>query len=341
MSRHGRCFKWISTLVSGAALISGCSLKTNNPTSVAPNPTVSALAVAGSAKLTGKKVGISIGGTDNHWNRTVFDTLIATVKQLGGTPIAVQAQRSPTQQVADIENLISQKPDAIVAINGDHKALDPVFKKVHDVNIPLFTVEMAHQYSINNVASDQYQVGETEARTMFEGIGGKGNVLLFNGLLQLRGCELRYNMILEVLKDYPQVHLIQPQLQDVFVGTAEDARKKMTDALQRYPKGTINAVASVCWDIPSIGAEQAIRAAGRTEIKVYGVDGDPKAVSLIADPNSPYQATVAQLPAKIGAQSAMNIAAYLAGQKLPRTTYFSPILVTKANVAQTQKQLGF
>lgn len=339
--------KWsVSVLLLGglSVALSGCSLKTPEASSPAAPVTApegaAPSATADIPKLTGKRIGISIVGTDHYWDRTAYESAIAEVKALGGTPLAVQAGRSGPQQITDLENLVAQKPDAIISILGDAAALAPEFKKITDAGIPLFTMDQPSTQSTNNVTSDNYRVGETVMRTMAEDMGGKGNILLFNGFTSTRVCNLRYEQFQAVLKDYPNVKILQPELQDVIPGTVEDARRKTTNAMQRYPKGKIQAVAASCWDVPGIGAAQAIKAAGRSEIKVYGNDGDPNALALVCDPNSAYQADMAQQPGKIGQTSAQNVALHLGGKKVPLTTYFDPILVNKENCAQTMPLLG-
>ncbi len=333
-----------AVLTTGA--LGGCSVKRDDTSNTAPPAATSAASgtEAGGTQavpsLEGKRIGISIIGTDHHWDRTAFESAIARVKALGGEPISVQAGRKTEQHISDIENLIQQKPDAIVSILGDAPVLAPVFKKVTDAGIPLFTIDQPSRYSINNVTSDNYYIGGALAREIAEGMRGKGKILVFNGFKSVRVCNIRYNQLVEVLKDYPEVQIIKPELQDVPTGTVEDASRKVTDMLSRYSKGEIDAVWA-CWDIPQIGAAQAIDRAGRNEIKVYGIDGDPTAVDMIADPKSSYTATMAQQPGEIGKASITNVALYLAGRKdaVPGTTYFQPILVNKANVAVTKPQL--
>lgn len=342
-------------LVSGV-LLTSCSLKSNGSTVTVTAPAPAGTAsgsgpasgpAAGAAEpdvpsLAGKKVGISIVGTDHYWDRNAYESAQAEVKRLGGTPIAVQAGRQGSQQITDLENLVAQKPDAIISILGDAAALAPVFQKIKNAGIPLFTMDQPSPLSINNVTSDNYRVGETVMRTMAEDMGGKGNILLFNGFTSTRVCNLRYEQFKAVLKDYPDVHILQPELQDVIPGTVEDARQKTTDALNRYPKGQIQAIAASCWDIPGVGAAQAVAAAGRSEIKIYGNDGDPSALALVCDPKSVFQADVAQQPKLIGKKSADNVAMYLGGKKelVNHTTYFDPILVDKQNCAKVVPTLG-
>ena len=343
--RTGRALAAKSLALSAVAavVLAGCSLKEAQSGSVAQPASGSATAVQAQniPSLKGKTVGIAAKDIVHDFSRVVYDAVQARVKELGGNVIATQAETKDDKHVSDVENLVAQKPDAIVVILGDKTTLTPALKKVDDAGIPLFTIDFQSELSANNVTSDNWAIGSTVARTLAENIGGKGQVLVFNGFPGVAPCRIRYNELKLVLEDYPGIRLIQPELQDKYEGTVEDAKQQINDALRRLPEGQISAVWS-CWDIPQIGAAQAIDAAGRKEIKVYGVDAEPGALDLIADPNSSYPATVAQQTKAMGAKSAENVALLLGGQKdkVPTTSYLDPVFITKANVAEVRHDLG-
>lgn len=94
--------------------------------------------------------------------------------------------------------------------------------------------------------------------------------------------------------------------------------------------------------MPLIGAAQALDTANREEIGLYGVDAEPGALDLIADPNSAYQFTVGQPTDAIAVRSAENIARFLGGEedKVRKTTYVDPIFIDKENVAKVRADLG-
>ncbi|GCL74278.1 sugar ABC transporter substrate-binding protein [Paenibacillus naphthalenovorans] len=289
--------------------------------------------------LEGKTIGISVIGTQDNNDRQAFQGQIDRVKELGGTPIAVDGERNDQKTIADIENLITQKPDAIIKHLGDTKVFTNVLKKVKDAKIPLFTIDHPSEYSNTNHMSDNYYMGEALARQLFEDIGGEGKVAVFNGFYGVQACRIRYDLLKYVAQDYPKVQFIEPELQDVIPGTIEDARKKIQDLLLKYPqKGDLRAVWA-CWDIPGIGAAQAIDAAGRKDIKVYGADGEPAALDLVADPSSSFTAIAAQEPYKVGQAAVDTAARFLAGQAVPKTVYLDAFIVTKENVAEARKKL--
>ncbi|MEM7125099.1 MAG: sugar ABC transporter substrate-binding protein [Chloroflexota bacterium] len=290
-----------------------------------------AMASDSGLSLEGKTVGVAVVGTDHNFDRQAFQGVLDKIEELGGEAIQANAERNDQKQVSDLENLMAQEPDAIVNILGNGDVLDPIFEKIREAGIPLFTVDAPSVHSLNNTMSDNYEIGSTLARQLAEDIGGEGNIAVFNGFMGIRVCGIRYEQLVQVLKDYPNISIIQPELQDVIPNTIEDAKNKIQDLLQQYPEGELGAIWS-CWDIPSIGATQALEEAGRTEVKVYGIDGDPTALEIMSDPASPLTADMAQQPYVIGQTSAENVAKYLAGGEVPTTSFVQPFLVTKENV---------
>jgi ribose transport system substrate-binding protein len=348
MLGHSRTGLYRAVVVLAIAVVTafvavGCSAKSDDSDSDGQTSTPAAgIGDAAELKvpsLDGKTIGVAGLSTQNYFGRESYRGAIARVKELGGTPIAVNAEQDAQKQVANLENLISQKPDAIISHGTDPKIIDPVYKRVREAGIPLFTIDTPSPYSISNSQADNYTAGAQIARALAEGIHGKGNVLVFNAFSNsLRVLGIRYNQLKEVLTDYPDIKMLDPQLEDVVQNTVEDARKKTQDALQKYPKGEIAAIIGF-WDQPMIGAAQAVDAAGRDEIKVYGIDGDPTVLKLISGDSS-FDADAALKPRAIGETAVDNAARYLAGQKdLPKTTYVDPILVTKDNVAVAERAL--
>lgn len=290
--------------------------------------------------LAGKTIGIEVIGTDHAWDRLAWQGVQDMVTQLGGTVIASSAGRNDQQQVADLENLLAQTPDAIVNVLGTYSVIEPALKKIYDAGIPLFNADTASPYATNNVTSDNFLIGTSLAIKMAEDMGGKGNVAVFNGFYGIGVCAIRYDGLQYVLKYYPEIKIIQPELQDVIPNTQEDARKKIEDLLQKYPEGELSAVWS-CWDMPSFGANLAVVEAGRVDdVKIYGVDGDATVLEVMAAGGSALAADAAQQPYLIGQTVAINIAKYLAGQEVPVTTYVAPYLATPENVDVVRKLLG-
>jgi len=290
--------------------------------------------------LKGKRIGITAAGTDHYWDLKAFQGAVDEVKRLGGTPIALDAGRNDNRQIAQIQTLIAQKPDAIVEQLGTATVLEPWLQKIRQAGIPLFTIDTASPSSINDTTSDNFFIGEQLALKLINDIHGEGDILVFNGFYGVPVCAIRYDQLKAVLKYYPKVHIIQPELRDVIPNTVQSAYAQVSQLLAKYPKGQVAAIWSA-WDVPQVGATQAVDAAHRDEIKTYSVDGSPDVVTLVKDPKSSAAAVVAQQPALIGKTAVDNVARYLAGDHtLAPYTYVPSILVTKDNAGTIQQTLG-
>jgi len=86
---------------------------------------LSAPAVADVPSLKGKRIGISVAGTEHYWDLKAYRGQIDEVKRLGGIPIALDGDRKDSQQIAQLQMLIAQKPDAIIEQLGTVSVLEP------------------------------------------------------------------------------------------------------------------------------------------------------------------------------------------------------------------------
>ena len=290
--------------------------------------------------LKGKTIGITVIGTDHYWDLRSYQAQIDEVKRLGGKPIALDAGRDDNRQISQIQTLIAQKPDAIIEQLGTLTVLEPWLQKIRKAGIPLFTTDTASPSSINDTTSDNFYIGEQLAVQLANDIHGEGNILVFNGFYGVPVCAIRYDELKEVLKFYPKIKIIEPELRDVIPNTVQSAYAQVTEMLTKYPKGQIAAIWSA-WDVPQVGATEAVDAEHRDEIRTYGVDGSPDVVSLVKDPNSGAAAVAAQQPYLIGKTAVDNAARYLNGDHdLPPYTFVQAVLVTKQNADEIQKFLG-
>lgn len=287
--------------------------------------------------LEGKTIGVAVLGTDHEFDLLAYQGQIDRIKELGGEVIALDGERNDTKHISDIENLILQEPDAIIKQLGDADIYEPVMKEISEAGIPLFTVDLTSQYSICNSTSDNYAIGATLARNMYEMIGGKGKVAVFNGFYGVRVCAIRYDMMKYVAKDYPFVEFVDPELQDVITGAADDAYKKTLDLMTKEP----DVVAIwTAWDTPCSGIVRALEEIGRKDVQVFSVDGSSNILSLMGNPDSPMACDMAQDAYTIGQAAVDECARYLAGETVPSTVYVEPVMVTKANYADAMAALG-
>ena len=284
--------------------------------------------------LKGKTIGMSVIGTTHHWDYMAFRGQIETLERLGGRVIAYDAQHNHETQVTHIRDLIAKRPHAIIEQLGNIEVLDPWLKRVRDAGIPLFTVDTVTEHAINNTTSNNYGIGSDLALQMVQDMSGEGKVLIFNGFYTVPVCKIRYDQLRYVMKAFPRIELIEPELRDVMKNTVRQAYIDVADILTRFgPDSGLKAIWA-CWDRPMVGATLAVADANRHEVRTYGVDGSPEYVHMVADPGSPAAAVAAQQPYKIGMGAALNVARYLSGQPVPPVTFVPAVMITKANAAE-------
>ena len=199
--------------------------------------------------LKGKTIGVTSIGNEHYWNIKAFQGAIDEIKRLGGTPIGLDAGYVNSKQIAQIQTLIAQKPDAIIEELGTAAALEPSFKKITDAGIPLFTLDTGTSYAVNVTTSDNWRIGEELALKLVSDIGGEGNILVFNGFYSVTPVAIRYDQLQNVLKYYPKVKIISPELKEVIPNTVQNSQTQITEILNKYPKGEIKAIWSA-WDVP-------------------------------------------------------------------------------------------
>ena len=167
------------------------------------------------------------------------------------------------QQVADIEDLLVKKVDALVVFPHDTSVTSIVEKAF---NPGVYVVVLDRGVSKEGIY-DIYITNDDEAYTrkgmewLAEQMGYKGNLLLITGI----PCPIdtiRTDTIKEVVKKYPNIKLLDVQPGD---WNQQKSLTVMENYLQKYKQ--IDAVYTADDDM-MLGAMQAYKESGRKDIKV-------------------------------------------------------------------------
>ncbi len=117
---------------------------------------------------------------------------------------------------------------------------------------------------------------EAMARVMLEKMGGKGKIVGLGGIASNNPAIERQQGLMDALKDYPDVELLEYQAAD---WDTQKANELMSGFITRF--GDINGVFCAN-DGMAFGAVEALRAEGLAgAVPVVGYDGTPQAVDLI------------------------------------------------------------
>ncbi len=233
-----------------------------------------------------------------------------------------------------VEDATTSGANAIVLVSTDPAQIQDQVDKAKAAGIPVITIDGAKNASTAlNVTSDNYVLGETMSKFLFEQLGGKGNIVRFfhSAHPGVRQREIALDDALKANAEIKQVgeHYVQVP------GQVDDSRAAMDALLLANPgDGAISGVWAA-WDEPGIGANLAIEAAGRKGIIIAGIDGNPQAIELIKGCTA-YIGTVRQGFGEMASIAATELNTILAGGPATADELFAPVeLITRESLGVT------
>jgi len=191
---------------------------------------VMAAAAASQASAAGNYVvGVSNTLLGNGWREEMVCSVKAEALASGKVSKVIVANRNggPSEQIADLRNLISAGVNIIIVNPSDRKALDPVIKQATDKGIVVVAVDQAVDAPTAYVLSnDQTAYGREGAEALFKKLGGKGSVVELRGIDGVPADADRHAGFTEALKKYPDIKVAA----SVFTGWSWDkAAQEMKD----------------------------------------------------------------------------------------------------------------
>jgi ribose transport system substrate-binding protein len=180
------------------------------------------------------------------------------------------------EQLSQVEDVIVKKPDAIVFVPVDYKALVPAVEKINAAGIPVTNIidRSAGGKFVAFVGADDYSIGLATARGLLKAIGGKGNVVILEGVKGSLTNTDRVRGFNDALKESPGVKLLGSQPANY---QRLQALQVMENLMQSFP--AIDGVLAAN-DPMAVGAIEALEGANRKAL-VVGINGSREAVELI------------------------------------------------------------
>jgi ribose transport system substrate-binding protein len=180
------------------------------------------------------------------------------------------------EQLSQIEDVVVKKPDAIVFTPVDYKAMVPGVEKINAANIPVVNItdrSSAGKF-IAFVGADDYSLGLETGRYLLKAMGGKGNVVIIEGVKGALTNVDRVRGFNDALKGNPGVKLLASQ-----PGNYQrlQALQVMENLIESHPQ--IDGVLAAN-DAMAMGAIEALEGANRTA-QVIGINGTKEAVDAI------------------------------------------------------------
>jgi ribose transport system substrate-binding protein len=180
------------------------------------------------------------------------------------------------QQTALAEEAVRSKPDAVVFMPTDPKAMAPLVAKLAAAGIPVINVNdrIAGGNAASFVGSDDQAIARATARALLKAMNGTGTVVILEGPPKAASSVMRVRGFNEALKEFPNVKLLASQSGNY---ARKSAAQAMTTMIRRFPK--IDGVLAAN-DPMAVGALDALGSNKRTAL-VVGINASRDAAELI------------------------------------------------------------
>ncbi|MGY1706889.1 substrate-binding domain-containing protein [Geodermatophilus sp. SYSU D00697] len=173
-------------------------------------------------------------------------------------------------QASQLDQYVQAGVDAIVVVPVQADSLGPQVAAAKAAGIPVVPVNAAlnNPDVAGNVQPDDVAAGEQEMQMMADRLGGKGNIVVLQGPLGQSGQLDRQEGIENILAKYPDIKVLA---QDTANWQRDEAVNRMKNWISAFGQD-INGVVSQNDDM-GLGALQALKEAGRTDVPIVGIDG--------------------------------------------------------------------
>ncbi len=227
------------------------------------------------------------------------------------------------EQKAMVEQVLKDRPDAVVFIPVDDVAMIESVKKLNEAKIPVvLAANPLPGDFVTFVGADDFKIGYAQARYLFDKLGGKGRIVILEGTAGAPTNRERLRGYKQALSEAPGIEVLASG-----VGNYQqtDGKRVMASFLQTHPQ--IDAVLSAN-DSMALGALEALKEANRTTT-VIGVNGILPAVKKIE--SGEMLATVDFNMFNIGCTAALAAVRHLKHEIVPERLMLPAEIIDKSN----------
>lgn len=276
-------------------------------------------------------------GLSMHFMRDDYAARLAETVQevIGGHPgsevVLADANADPAKQLADMENLVVRAMDAIIVVPIDEKAILPAIRKANAARIPVVAITHIPNAEVLSTigANGDYANGRASGELLAAEMGGAGKVAVVGIPYSLWRIDERERGFTDALAGtgievvIRQAALDQARVQDIVAGML-----------------VANPDLGGIWCTFSnqvVGAADALRAAGRRDVVLTGIDADRAILERIR--RGWVTGTAAQFPAEHGRLAAEAVLHHVRGEPVAETYEVPVSVVTPANVDQMDRRI--
>ena len=262
---------------------------------------------------------------NNEFYKVVNNQIRMQVEKNGDEMITLDPALDQKKQNEQIKQLVKRKVDAIFLNSVDWKEVESGLKAAKKAKIPVIVIDSQvyrNDLVTMTIVSDNYKAGVECANDMMSKLD-EGSKIAVMDQPSGTACVQREQGFLDTVGDYFEIVST--------TDTEGDTAKTMTAAEDVLTADDDLAAFFCINDMGALGCVQAAQAAGKDDILIYGVDGNPDFMGYVADGSA--TASAAQQPSVIG-QKALDAAIdTLDGKEVEHDQTIDVVLINKDNIA--------
>lgn len=313
---------FLSALLLISILLAGCQPKGNASEEAAS----ASKAATSDNPLSGKKIALVMQMNLGTFSAQYIDGVKEQVEKFGGKVTVFTSDGDLAKMASNLDAAVNQGVDGILIDHGTKEALNQGVEKAIEKGIPVvaFDTGIDAEGTVTLEQGDQ-AMAEMTLEKLSEDANGEANIVKIwvAGFAPMERRQVAYEEFISKNSGIKEVATFGAATQN----TALDTQSQMEAILKQYPnKGDITAVWA-SWDEFAKGAVRAIEQAGRTDIKVYGIDMSDEDLQMMQKENSPWVASAAVDPIDIGRIQVRYLYQKINGENPEQRIVLEPVFV--------------
>lgn len=271
-------------------------------------------------------IGLAVANLQADFFNQIRQSVQRTADAKNIKVVVADAGGDADKQVNQIQDLITQKVDAIIYIPAGATAATVPVRKAHEAKIPIVTVDRNPDGAPGDtfIATDSVAAAKALGQWVVQKTGGQGKLGVIQGQIGTTPEVARDQGFKEGIGGSQITEVARQASQ----GWHQDEGFNIAqDMLQAHPE--INIFFGRA-DALALGAAQASRAVNRKDILIVGFDGDLAGLKAVKD--GTIAATVTQKTQGMGELAVESAVKLIDGEKLPAEQLQEGVVTTPENV---------
>ena len=279
--------------------------------------------------LAGKKVALIMQSNLGTFSTQYIAGVTEQVKAFGGELTVFTSEGDLAKMASNVDAAINQKFDSILIDHGTGEALNESVTRAKDAGIAVVVFDATVEVEgVPVVEQGDQAMAKMTLEKLKEDFNGEANIVRI-WVAGFAPMERRMAAYTEFLAANPAIKEVAT-FGSVTANTALDTQAQMEAILKQYPnEGDITAIWAPFNEFAK-GAVRALEQAGRTDIKVYGIDMSDEDLQIIQKDNSPWVASAAVDPTDIGRVQVRYTYQLSDGETVEPIISLNPVFIDKA-----------